>query len=316
MTQGANTRRAAALVRRRLLALARERRRDYRLVLHSYAAERLLYRLSLSRHRKLLILRGAILLAAWFGDPTRSGGRLEFLGRERFERATFLDAFREIVSTIDDTIVFDVTTVRSGSVPGESTSAGLGVIIEATLEKVSIPMHVDIGYGDVVFPTPAAIEYPTLLGDPVPRVLCYRRETAIAEILHRIVSLRSELPALSSVRDLYLLIRKFEFEQPAVARAIFTTFRRRGTVVPMELSSALITHPARLGARWRILRVTDPHLKDAESVADCLLLIAEFVGPLLEAMAGTEVLIGRWQAGGPWNVPGRRRATAPLRLRR
>jgi hypothetical protein len=297
-----NTRKMEVSVRTRLLILARELRRDYRSVLHSYAIERLLYRLSRSRYRERFLLRGSVLLAAWLGDTTRPG-HLELLSREELEPTSLLNAFREIMSPAGDAIVFDVSTLRTGSFPTASAMVGICIDIEATLEKARIPMRIDLGSGDVVFPTPAEITYPTLLNEPAPRLRCYRRETVIAEMLERMVALCLELPTPSVVRDLYLLIRNFDFDGLALARAIYTTFRRRGTTVPTSLPAALAAWSTRhrnLQTQWRILRVTDPLLKDIDVIADSLTLIAAFVGPVLEAMAGAEFSLGDWQAAGPW----------------
>jgi hypothetical protein len=289
----------AASVGHRLLGLAHERRRDYRLVLHSYAVERLLYRLSRSRHQERFLLRGRVLLAAWLGDTTRASSHLELLGREQVERAVLLEVFREILSSVDDAIVFDVGTLRAEATESNATCTRIDV--EATLEKVRIPASVEIGYGDVVFPTPGGIKYPTLLNEPCPRLRCYRRETAVAELLQQIVTSRSKPPPLSAMRDLHLLIRMFDFEGPAMARATHTTFRRRATAVPEIAPPTLTVSPARLRAvqaQWRVLRATDPLLKDTE-LADCLSLIAGFAGPVFKAMASAEVLIS-WQAGKGW----------------
>ena len=52
-------------VRQRLTNLARQRREDVQRVLVRYALERLLYRLSLSRHAERFVLKGAMLFGAW-----------------------------------------------------------------------------------------------------------------------------------------------------------------------------------------------------------------------------------------------------------
>jgi hypothetical protein len=51
----------AGSVRDRLLNLARERREDFQSILTRYAVERLLYRLSVSKHRDQFLLKGAML---------------------------------------------------------------------------------------------------------------------------------------------------------------------------------------------------------------------------------------------------------------
>jgi hypothetical protein len=61
-----------ASVRARLLHLARERGDDFQLLLTRYANERLLYRLTRSRHHGSCILKGATLFTLWTGHPHRA----------------------------------------------------------------------------------------------------------------------------------------------------------------------------------------------------------------------------------------------------
>ena len=241
-------------------------------------------------------------MSAWLGDTTRNGADLELLCREQIDTASVLQTFRDIISTADDAVVFDIGTLSTAFVrPGRIGSIRLA--IEATIETARIPIGLNIGYGDVVFPTPAEIKYPTLLSEPLPHIRCYRRETVLAETLQRIVAHPSEPPAPSALRDLYLLIRTFDFDAPAAARAMSATFRRRGTAMPTSLPIGLGASPTRcrpLQAQWRVLRAGDCLLKDVDLAADCLSLVAAFVGPLLKGMANSEISIGHWPAGGPW----------------
>jgi predicted nucleotidyltransferase component of viral defense system len=68
-----------ASVRARLLNLAKERRQPHELLLTRYALERLLYRLSASKHRERFVLKGAMLMTAWLGDPFRPTRDLDLL---------------------------------------------------------------------------------------------------------------------------------------------------------------------------------------------------------------------------------------------
>ena len=66
-----------ASIRDRLRALARQQREDYNFTLMRYANERFLYRLSQSPHRRVFVLKGAMLLPLWGAEtyrPTRASG--------------------------------------------------------------------------------------------------------------------------------------------------------------------------------------------------------------------------------------------------
>jgi hypothetical protein len=70
----------AASVRARLLKVAKERREDFTLTLMNYAAERFLYRLSLSSRRNEFVLKGAMLFAVRVGEQYRPTRDLDLLG--------------------------------------------------------------------------------------------------------------------------------------------------------------------------------------------------------------------------------------------
>ena len=52
-------------------------------------------------------------------------------------------------------------------------------------------MQIDIGFGDVVYPKPEISELPGMLDFPAPQLLCYSRESAIAEKFEAMVALGS-----------------------------------------------------------------------------------------------------------------------------
>ena len=50
-------------------------------------------------------------------------------------------------------------------------------------------MQIDIGFGDVIYPEPEESDFPTMLGFPAPRLLCYSRERSISEKFEAMVKL-------------------------------------------------------------------------------------------------------------------------------
>ena len=70
----------AQSVRQRLLNRVRETGEDYNLLLNRYAIERLLFRLSQSRHADQFVLKGAMLFTVWTGALHRPTRDLDLLG--------------------------------------------------------------------------------------------------------------------------------------------------------------------------------------------------------------------------------------------
>ena len=88
-------RNVGASVRQRLLHLAHTRGQPMELLLTRFALERLLHRLSLSPHRERFVLKGAMLLAAWFDEPHRATRDLDLLGFGNAAQGALLGTFRE-----------------------------------------------------------------------------------------------------------------------------------------------------------------------------------------------------------------------------
>ena len=104
----------AASVRERLTQQARSRSANVQLVMTRYAIERLLYRLSLSRHRERFVLKGAMLFAVWANAPYRTTADLDLLGSGDPEPQLLARAIREICSVVveDDGVTFLADTLR------------------------------------------------------------------------------------------------------------------------------------------------------------------------------------------------------------
>src|SRR3546814_14840733 len=86
----------AASVRARLLSLSKATGQTFDLVLTRFALERLLYRLSNSKHAERFALKGAMLLTTWFEDPTRPPRDIDLLGFDDAESEAVLRPFRKI----------------------------------------------------------------------------------------------------------------------------------------------------------------------------------------------------------------------------
>jgi len=98
-------------------------------------------------------------------------------------------------------------------------------------------MQIDIGFGDIVFPPPQESELPTILDFAPPRVLCYSRESAIAEKFEVMVKLGILNSRMKDFYDIWLLSRQFDFDGAQLAKAIQLTFEQRGTTLAEDISA-------------------------------------------------------------------------------
>ena len=98
MTEHSPVTNMPASVRQRLYNRARERGDDYNLLLARYAVERLLYRLSLSRHGGSFILKGAQLYALCENAEYRPTRDIDLLGIGDPHVSIMEEIFRDIAS--------------------------------------------------------------------------------------------------------------------------------------------------------------------------------------------------------------------------
>jgi len=229
-----------ASIRARLLNLAKERDQPFDLLLTRFALERLLYRLSISKHRDRFVLKGAMLMATWFDDPHRPTRDLDLLGFGDANPESMRRVFREIcLVKADDAVAFDADDLTVDRIREETEYDGLRIKTKAAVDGARARVVIDIGFGDAIEPGLSEIELPVLLDQPAPHLRAYARETVIAEKFQAMVILGRANSRMKDLYDIWLLSQTFEFKDDKLARAIAATFRRRNTSIPSERPDAL-----------------------------------------------------------------------------
>jgi len=248
----------AASVQRRLLNLARERGEDSYGLLTRFALERLTFRLAASEHGDRFVLKGAMLFAVWGGQPHRPTRDLDLLGSGTSDVPALMSVFRDVcrVEVEPDGLRFLPETVAGQVIREDDVYEGVRVTLRAMMGKARIPLQVDVGFGDAVYPDPEPVEIPALLEFPAPRLLAYPRESVVSEKLQAMTVLGIANSRMKDFYDIWALARGFAFEGAVLAQAIRRTFERRGTAVPARALSLLTTRlPTRSGgcdARTRL----------------------------------------------------------------
>ncbi|WP_158816048.1 nucleotidyl transferase AbiEii/AbiGii toxin family protein [Methylocapsa sp. S129] len=229
-----------ASVRARLQNVARQRNQTFQLVMTHYVLERLLYRLSQTKHRDRFALKGAMLLTTWFADPLRPTQDLDLLGFGDVDVDRMLSTFREICAVpFDDAVVFDIEGVEIDRTREELEYGGFRIKTNATVDGARVRVVIDIGFGDATEPGLTEMDLPVLLDFPAPHLRAYARETVIAEKFQAMVMLGRANSRMKDFYDIWALSRAYEFRGDNLARAIAATFARRKTDIPSTLPDAL-----------------------------------------------------------------------------
>ena len=265
----------AASVRQRLLNRARAEGRVFQELATLYAMERFLYRLGRSPHAERFVLKGGLMTLTWAGEYARLTRDIDLLGRGASTVHGVVDRVREVLSVeADDGLRFNAGSASGSEITADAAHVGVRVVFGAELAGMAIPMQVDVGFGDAVVPEPAWMEYPQLLDLGAPRLLGYPPEATLAEKLHAVVVLGLANSQMKDYYDLWTAARLAIVTDDGLGEAIWHTFARRDTPLPVGLpeglTAAFATDPTKQ-AQWagfvRKSRLHAPSLAEVVDVA-------------------------------------------------
>jgi len=185
----------------------------------------------------------------------------------------------------------------------ESEYVGVRVTFLATLGTSRIRMQIDVGFGDALVDAETAIELPTILDFPPPRLTGYSRETAIAEKLNAMFQHGRLNSRMKDYFDIGLLAQHFEFTGEKLSRAIRATFTRRGTelsATPIGLDDAFAEEPGKQ-VQWTAFLRKIQATTTTTSLLEQVRAVRQFLAPVLVAMVEAVPFTRRWVPGGPWS---------------
>jgi len=294
----------AASVRQRLLNLAREQGRPFQEVVQFFVMERFLYRLSRSRHADRFVLKGALMLQVWEAPQSRPTRDIDMLGRTDNGPEALVRKIAEVmqVEAEDDGVVFDVDSLRADRITADAEYQGVRVLGLATLAGARAQLQIDVGFGDAVVPVPERSVYPVLLDLPQPELLCYSRESAVAEKFQAMVVLGDLNSRMKDFFDIWLLCRQFEFDLERLTSAIDATFQRRATTLPEKpIFSERFGRDKQPQWQAFVDRLGDGVPTEAE-FGNVLQVLEEFLGDAVDHLADGGKDNKRWR-GGRWQHP-------------
>ncbi len=292
-----------ASVRQRLLNRARAEGRPFQELLQYFAMERFLYRLASSRFAESFVLKGALLLTAWKAPVTRPTIDIDLTGRTSNELEHMRSVAAELcqLDTGADGLEFAADSIEVQRIKEDAEYEGVRIRFIATLAKARIPMQIDVGFGDVIVPSPVEVEYPAMLEFPPPVLQAYPKETVVAEKLEALTVLGMLNSRIKDYYDLALLARLYPFEGAVLVEAIDATFRHRGTAVasaPVGLTDAFSSDPAR-ALQWRAF-VRRSRIRSEWELARIVDQVRTFASAPLAAASEDVPFDHTWEPGGPW----------------
>jgi hypothetical protein len=294
----------AASIRVRLLNYAKEHGDDYQRIMTRYAIERLLFRLSQTEAVERYVLKGAMQFVTWPEHVSRPTGDLDLLGQGTPDPVAISELFSRIcqVEVPNDGIAFDATTLKVEPMREASKYQGVRLNLKGNLAKAIIPVQVDIGFGDHVFPPAKRQTFPNLLPDlPTANILMYPPETVIAEKFEAIIRFGETNGRIKDFYDIWVTTRTFEFDLPSLIEAISGTLQRRETGIPAEMPVGLtetFSNIAEGRGLWSGFLNRNPPTLQPPRLTELLQELRRFFGPVIASLALPEGTKGRWDPHG------------------
>ncbi len=272
-----------------LRAKARREGRPTDELLVLYVLERFLFRLSISAHRRQLVLKGGMLLAAF--DERRPTADVDLLAQAIANDVdTISSVVREVLAVdVDDGVTFEPAELRAQVIRDADPYTGVRITVPARIDRARLPLRIDINVGDPVTPEPVAVSYPSLLDEPF-ELIGYPLETVLAEKIVTMVDRGDATTRDRDFADAYLLTGRHAVDAEQLAAAVRATGAHRGSDL-RPLRSVLVDLATVRQADWtRFLARSGLDESAPAILAEAIRAIADFADPVL---AG-QVVSGVW----------------------
>ena len=203
--------------------------------------------------------------------------------------------FEEIFSQeCDDPIVFSLDTLKVSNITEFKEYHGLNVSILAYLDRTRIPVSIDIGFGDIIYPACVEMDYPTLLDDEPAKMYAYSIESTIAEKFEAIVSLGEANGRMKDFYDICSISGRRDMDGVLLQTAIVETFRHRNTGFDgiVAFDEEFCEDPLR-ASRWRGF-LKQKNVLAPIDFTDAIETIQKFLNPVVQAIREDNSFSGTW----------------------
>jgi hypothetical protein len=177
------------------------------------------------------VLKGGVLLAAYgLRRPTADidGAALQTANEVEGIRQFVADvAGTALPADLDDGLTFDLDHVTAETIREEDKYSGVRVRLVSRLASAREPFHVDVSIGDPMWPEPAEISLPRLLGQEPIRLRGYPMEMVLAEKIVTALERGSASTRWRDFGDIFVLTGRRSFTAAEVRQSLQTVADHR-----------------------------------------------------------------------------------------
>jgi Nucleotidyl transferase AbiEii toxin, Type IV TA system len=139
-----------------------------------------------------------------------------------------------------------------------------------------------------------------LLNYPAPQLLCYSRESAIAEKFEAMLKLGMLNSRMKDFYDIWLLSRQFDFDGLKLVRAVNLTLNHRKTVPLIPILPFTEEFAQAKQTQWIAFCKRLQQEKIPQDFTQVVGDIRTFLAPVVFALMNEQPLLLGWKAGNDW----------------
>jgi hypothetical protein len=190
----------------------------------------------------------------WNPRTYRATLDIDLLARVKNSADHLVQIIREVcaLEVDSDGVEFDIINLRLIETQLNAQYKGYSAKFFASLSSARVPLQIDIGFSDKIFPQPIEVKYPSLLEFPPPKLMGYTPETSIAEKLHAIIKLGLANTRMKDFYDIWIIINQFQIDPIEFESVLKGVFRNRKTIIqgmPKAFSEKYYANPRTI-ERW------------------------------------------------------------------
>lgn len=139
-----------------------------------------------------------------------------------------------------------------------------------------------------------------MLDFPAPKLLCYSRESCIAEKFEAMVKLGRLNSRMKDFYDIWLLSRQFNFDGAQLSEAIRLTFKQRGTTLPSKIDAFTESFIDAKQIEWTAFRKRLQQNYVPGAFGEIISALSGFLIPIVSFLSADSLMPTNWTPAGSW----------------
>lgn len=270
---------------------------NYQICLQLFFQEEFLRRLSHSKYKNNLILKGGMFIYTLTDFNSRPTRDMDFLMKGLSNNLNNIKAvMSEIcaVHTENDYIFLEV--MGTEKITLEKKYPGVKTKFIGHINNVRVPFSVDVGIDDIIVPDTMVRRLSTRLdGFETPEIYTYSLESTISEKFDAILQRMETTSRMKDFFDIYYLSNVFDFSGKTLKNAVMITTKHRERVLERDVFERIkeFANNPFLKAQW--LRF-EPAKENRLEFSATLQQLEQFLYPVYQAVLQDEDFDKRWSS--------------------